>query len=65
MKLGSQVWVHLNDEFLLNRVMVLLSGTLVGETSETVTIAGGGYIFVISWEKVLCLERREEDNVVC
>ena len=65
MKLGTKVWIHCKDEILGDRVVVLITGTLIGETNSTVTIAGGNYYVVISWENIVCLERREEDDVVC
>lgn len=62
MKLGSKVTVHCNDLLLGNQVFVMLTGILLGETSQTITIGSGPYIFVICWKDVVYLER-DADNL--
>ncbi len=63
MKIGSEVWVHCNDAIIGSKIVVILTGKLVGETKESITISAGRYIFVILWQDIVYMERWEEENL--
>lgn len=60
MKLGSKITVHCNEVALGNRIVVMLTGKLIGETKSTITVETGPYIFVICWSDIVYLEREAD-----
>ena len=63
MKIGSEVWVHCNEMVFGDKIVVLIIGTLVGETESCITIKGGNKIFVIKLSDVIYMQRSVEDDL--